>query len=144
MTNDDMAVTSSCPRTTGPSTWLTRRGKLVGCKYGGANGRTTDLAQVRSNPQWSYGQPDIGKFDVITCRRMPHCKDDGHDGRVRRHEVPPPYPNFATPAANPRDGVVALDPMEIVRTRKRPRLAWDVAPPERREVRFVRPRAMYG
>lgn len=40
--------------------------------------------------------------------------------------------------------VWALDSMEIVRTRKRPRLAWDVAPPERREVRFVRPRAMYG
>ncbi|RWW33978.1 hypothetical protein GW17_00001277, partial [Ensete ventricosum] len=33
MTNDELAVTSSHPRIIGPSTWSTRCGKLIGCKY---------------------------------------------------------------------------------------------------------------
>ncbi|RZS22094.1 hypothetical protein BHM03_00054833, partial [Ensete ventricosum] len=84
MTNDDLAATSSLPRTTGPPTWSTRRGKLVGRRYGGASGRTVDLAQVRPNPQRSYGRPDTGKADTLTCGRMPHRKDDGRGGGVRR------------------------------------------------------------
>ncbi|RZR78274.1 hypothetical protein BHM03_00003567, partial [Ensete ventricosum] len=35
-------------------------------------GRTADLTQVRSAPP--------------TCKRTPHCKDNKHGGRVRRHE----------------------------------------------------------
>ncbi|RWW19800.1 hypothetical protein GW17_00016119, partial [Ensete ventricosum] len=45
-----MAATSAGPRTTGLSTWSTRRGKLVGRQYGGASDRTTNLTQVRSTP----------------------------------------------------------------------------------------------
>ncbi|RRT32113.1 hypothetical protein B296_00047124 [Ensete ventricosum] len=60
--------------------WPTRCGKLVGHRYEGASGRATDLAQVRSNPQRSYGRPDIGKVDTLTCGRMPHRKDGGHGG----------------------------------------------------------------
>ncbi|RRT32913.1 hypothetical protein B296_00038749 [Ensete ventricosum] len=44
-----------------------------------------DLTQVRSTPQRSYGQPDIGKVDTLICRRMPHYKDDKRGGRVRGH-----------------------------------------------------------
>ncbi|RRT61820.1 hypothetical protein B296_00021870 [Ensete ventricosum] len=88
MAHDDLAATSSLPRTTGPSTWSTRRGKLVGRRYGGASGRATDLAQVRPNPQRSYDRPDTGKADTLTCGRMPHRKDGGCGGGVRRHGKP--------------------------------------------------------
>ncbi|RWW64526.1 hypothetical protein BHE74_00028220, partial [Ensete ventricosum] len=88
MANDDLAATSSHPRTTGPPKWPTLRGKLVGCKCGGASGRTADLAQVRSNPQRSYDRSDIGKVEALTRRRMPHRKDGGCGGRVRRHGKP--------------------------------------------------------
>ncbi|RRT38812.1 hypothetical protein B296_00052590 [Ensete ventricosum] len=40
-----------------------------------------DLTQVRSTPQRSYGRPDIGKVDTLTCRRMPYRKDDRRGGR---------------------------------------------------------------
>ncbi|RWV79579.1 hypothetical protein GW17_00059265, partial [Ensete ventricosum] len=82
MTNDDLVATSSRPQTTGPPTWSTRRGKLVGCKYGGASGRTADLAQVRPNPRRSYDRPGTGKVDTLTCGRMPHRKDDERGGGV--------------------------------------------------------------
>ncbi|RWW08759.1 hypothetical protein GW17_00027790 [Ensete ventricosum] len=68
----DGPVTSSHPRTTGPSTWSTRRGKSVWRRYGGVSGRIVDLAQVRSTP--------------LTCRRTSHRKDDGRGGEVRRHD----------------------------------------------------------
>ncbi|RWW38259.1 hypothetical protein BHE74_00056520 [Ensete ventricosum] len=73
-------------------TWLTRRGKLVGRKYGGASGRATDLAQVRLNPQRSYDRPDTGKVDTLTYGRMPHRKDGGRGGGVRRHDKPQGQP----------------------------------------------------
>ncbi|RRT34562.1 hypothetical protein B296_00054626 [Ensete ventricosum] len=82
MANDDLAAISSRPRTTGPPTWPSRRGKLVERKYGGAIGRTIDLAQVRLNPQRSYDRSDTGKVDTLTCGRMPHRKDDGRGGGV--------------------------------------------------------------
>ncbi|RZR85613.1 hypothetical protein BHM03_00012631 [Ensete ventricosum] len=97
MARDDLVVTSSFPRIIGPSTWLTRQGKLVRRRYGGASGRAIDLAQVRSNPQRSYDRPDIGKSDTLTCGRMPHRKDGGCGGGLRRH-------------ANPRDGVRVIHP----------------------------------
>ncbi|RWW35819.1 hypothetical protein BHE74_00059213 [Ensete ventricosum] len=50
MADGDPVATSARPRTTGPPTWPTRRGKLTGCKYGGANGRTAGLTQVRPTP----------------------------------------------------------------------------------------------
>ncbi|RWW17756.1 hypothetical protein GW17_00018294 [Ensete ventricosum] len=50
MANGDLAATSAGPRTTGPPTWPTRRGKLVGRQYEGASDRTADLTQVRSTP----------------------------------------------------------------------------------------------
>ncbi|RWW05039.1 hypothetical protein GW17_00031708 [Ensete ventricosum] len=74
--------------TTGPPTWPTRRGKLVGRRYGGASGRAADLAQVRLNPQRSYGRPDTGKADTLTCGRIPHRKDGGHGRGVRQHGKP--------------------------------------------------------
>ncbi|RZS06881.1 hypothetical protein BHM03_00037636 [Ensete ventricosum] len=43
MTDVDLAATSSCPRTAGPLTWSTRRGKSVWRRYGGVSGRTTDV-----------------------------------------------------------------------------------------------------
>ncbi|RZS22024.1 hypothetical protein BHM03_00054743 [Ensete ventricosum] len=92
MTHDDLIIVSSLFRTIGPSTWLTRRGKLVRCRYGGASGRATDLTQVRSNPQRSYGRPDTGKADTLTCGRIPHRKDGGHGGGVRRHGKPQGQP----------------------------------------------------
>ncbi|RZS22236.1 hypothetical protein BHM03_00054979 [Ensete ventricosum] len=67
----DLVVTSSCPRTTGPPTWPTRREKSVWRRYGGVSGCTADLAQVRSTP--------------LTCRRTSHCKDGGRGREVRRH-----------------------------------------------------------
>ncbi|RZR96420.1 hypothetical protein BHM03_00025441 [Ensete ventricosum] len=42
-----------------------------GASMGGVSGRTADLTQVRSI--------------LLTCRRMPHNKHQGHDGKVRRH-----------------------------------------------------------
>ncbi|RWW05777.1 hypothetical protein GW17_00030926 [Ensete ventricosum] len=84
MAHNDMVVTSSFLRTTGPSMWLAQRGKLVGRRYGGASGRATDLAQVRSTPQRSYDRPDTGKADTSTCGRIPHHKDGGRGGSVRR------------------------------------------------------------
>ncbi|RZS13856.1 hypothetical protein BHM03_00045495 [Ensete ventricosum] len=86
MAHDDLVATSSLLRTTGPSTWPTRRGKLVGRRYGGASGRAADLARVRPNPQRSYGRPDKGKANTLTCGRIPHRKDRGRGGGVRRHE----------------------------------------------------------
>ncbi|RRT31526.1 hypothetical protein B296_00054856 [Ensete ventricosum] len=83
MAHDDLVVTSSLPRITRPSTWSTRREKLVGRRYGGASGRATDPAQLRPNPQRSYGRPDTGKADTLTCGRMHHRKDDGRGGGVR-------------------------------------------------------------
>ncbi|RRT45610.1 hypothetical protein B296_00031832 [Ensete ventricosum] len=61
--------------------------------------------------QWSCGRPgtskaecpaivrrpNTGKADTLTCGRMPHRKDDGRGGGVRRH-------------ANPRDGVQGIHP----------------------------------
>ncbi|RZR93595.1 hypothetical protein BHM03_00022139, partial [Ensete ventricosum] len=46
----DLAATSSCPRTVGPSTWSTRRGQPIECKYGGR--------------QWLYSRPDTGKVNT--------------------------------------------------------------------------------
>ncbi|RWW78088.1 hypothetical protein BHE74_00013706 [Ensete ventricosum] len=86
MAHDDLVATSSLPRITGPSTWSTRREKLIGSRYGGANGRAVDLAQVRPNSQRSYGRPETGKADTLTCGRMPHRKDDDRGGGVRRHD----------------------------------------------------------
>ncbi|RWW43477.1 hypothetical protein BHE74_00050851, partial [Ensete ventricosum] len=83
MTHDDLTVTSSLLRTTSPPTWPTRHGKLVERRYGGASGRATDLAQVRPNSQRSYGRPDTGKADTLTCGRIPHRKDGGSGGGVR-------------------------------------------------------------
>ncbi|RZS05931.1 hypothetical protein BHM03_00036505 [Ensete ventricosum] len=71
MADVDLAATSSRPRTTGPPTWPTRRGKSVWRRYGGVSGRTADLTQIRSAP--------------LTCRRTSHRKDDGHGGEVRQH-----------------------------------------------------------
>ncbi|RWW03891.1 hypothetical protein GW17_00032914, partial [Ensete ventricosum] len=51
-------------------------------------GRATDLAQVRPIPQESYGRPDTGKADTFTCRRIPHRKDYGSGGSVRRQGKP--------------------------------------------------------
>ncbi|RWW78251.1 hypothetical protein BHE74_00013537 [Ensete ventricosum] len=67
--------------------WPTQHGKLVGRRYGGASGRATDLAQVRPIPQESYGRPNTGKANTFTCRRIPHRKDDGRGGSVRRQET---------------------------------------------------------
>ncbi|RWW40149.1 hypothetical protein BHE74_00054454 [Ensete ventricosum] len=112
MAHDDLAATSLLLRTTGPPTWLTRRGKLVGRRYGGASGRTADLARVRPNPQWSYDRPDTDKTDTLTCGRIPHRKDDGRGGGVRQHGKPqgsqrptrvgilPPDPSSTIPAAD--------------------------------------------
>ncbi|RWW05665.1 hypothetical protein GW17_00031045 [Ensete ventricosum] len=36
---------------------------------------------------WSYSRPDTGKVGTPTCKRTPHCKDNKHGGRVRRHGV---------------------------------------------------------
>ncbi|RRT44978.1 hypothetical protein B296_00050814 [Ensete ventricosum] len=71
MTNADLAVTSSYPRTAGPPTWPTRHGQPVECKYEGR--------------QWSYSRPDAGKVDTPSCKRTPHHKDGERGGRVRRH-----------------------------------------------------------
>ncbi|RWW52023.1 hypothetical protein BHE74_00041583, partial [Ensete ventricosum] len=92
MAHNDLAATSSLPRTTSPPTWPTRCGKLVGRRYGGASGRAADLAQVRPNPQRSYDLPDTGKADTLTCGRMPHRKDDGRSGGVRWHGKPQGQP----------------------------------------------------
>ncbi|RRT37440.1 hypothetical protein B296_00049657 [Ensete ventricosum] len=92
MAHNDLVITSSFFRTTGPPTWLTRRGKLVGHRYGGASGRAVDLAQVRSNPQQSYARPDTGKADTLTYGRIPHRKDGGRGGGVRRHGKPQRQP----------------------------------------------------
>ncbi|RRT31428.1 hypothetical protein B296_00050780 [Ensete ventricosum] len=92
MTHDDLAVTSLLLRTIGPPTWSTRRGKLVGRRYGGASGRAVDLARVRPNPQRSYDRPDTGKADTLTCGRIPHHKDGRHGGGIRRHGRPQGQP----------------------------------------------------
>ncbi|RRT39905.1 hypothetical protein B296_00058814 [Ensete ventricosum] len=92
MAHDYLATTSSLLRTTGPPTWPTRHGKLVGRRYGGASGHAADLARVRLNPQRSYSRPDTGKADTLTCGRIPHRKDDGHGGGVRRHGKPQGQP----------------------------------------------------
>ncbi|RWW61995.1 hypothetical protein BHE74_00030919, partial [Ensete ventricosum] len=57
-------------------------------------GRATDLAQVRPNPQRSYGRPDTGKADTLTCGRMPHRKDGGRGGGVRWHGKPQGQPGY--------------------------------------------------
>ncbi|RRT60337.1 hypothetical protein B296_00040504 [Ensete ventricosum] len=72
--------------------WPTQRGKLVKGRYGGASGRAADLAQVRPNPQRSYDRPDTGKADTSTCGRIPHHKDDGRGGSVRRQGKPQGQP----------------------------------------------------
>ncbi|RWW87677.1 hypothetical protein BHE74_00003473 [Ensete ventricosum] len=100
MTNGDMTVTSVGPRTIGPSMWLTRRGKLAGRQYGGASDRTVDLTQVRSTPQRSYGRPDTGKVDTLTCGHMPYRKDGGRGGRIRRHGKPQGHARSATTGAD--------------------------------------------
>ncbi|RRT36764.1 hypothetical protein B296_00051902 [Ensete ventricosum] len=51
-------------------------------------GRMADLAQVRPNSQRSYGRPDTGKVDTLTCGRMPHRKDGGRGGGVWQHGKP--------------------------------------------------------
>ncbi|RRT56554.1 hypothetical protein B296_00030944 [Ensete ventricosum] len=104
MTHDDLVATSSLPRTTGPSTWSTRRGKLVERRYEGAKGRATDLAQVRPNPQRSYGRPTTGKADTLTCGRMPYRKDGGCGGGVRWHCKPQGWPGCQSPTA-PNRGI---------------------------------------
>ncbi|RWW42254.1 hypothetical protein BHE74_00052212, partial [Ensete ventricosum] len=76
MTHNDLAVTSSLIRTTGPSTWSTQRRKLVGRRYGGASGRATDLAQVRPNPQRLYGRPDTGGHDSCADSQLLLEDDD--------------------------------------------------------------------
>ncbi|RZS28253.1 hypothetical protein BHM03_00061824 [Ensete ventricosum] len=111
MTHDDLAATSSLPRTTGPPTWPIRRGKLVGRRYGGASGRAVDLTQVKSNPQRSYGRPDTGKVDTLTCGRMPHRKDDGRGGGVRWHGKPQGQPGCQLGAAS---SIKPLHPLEWV------------------------------
>ncbi|RWV81787.1 hypothetical protein GW17_00056765 [Ensete ventricosum] len=58
---------------------------LVERRYGGANGRAADLAQVMLNPQRSYGRSDTGKADTLTCGRIPHRKDGGSGGGVQQH-----------------------------------------------------------
>ncbi|RRT56911.1 hypothetical protein B296_00041728 [Ensete ventricosum] len=85
-----MVVTSSLFRTTGPLTWSTQRGKLVGRRYGGASGRAADLAQVRPIPQRSYGRPNTSKIDTSTCGLIPHRKDASLTARttVRRQGKP--------------------------------------------------------
>ncbi|RWW83707.1 hypothetical protein BHE74_00007775 [Ensete ventricosum] len=67
MTHNDLAATSSLLRTTGPSTWPTQRGKLVG---------------RRPIPQRLYGRPDTGKADTSTYGRILHRKDDRRGGSV--------------------------------------------------------------
>ncbi|RRT34413.1 hypothetical protein B296_00056272 [Ensete ventricosum] len=52
MTNADLAVTSSYPRTAGPPMWPTRHGQPAGCKYGGR--------------QWSYSRPDTVRLPAHT------------------------------------------------------------------------------
>ncbi|RWV76775.1 hypothetical protein GW17_00062508 [Ensete ventricosum] len=42
--------------------------------------------------QRSYGRPDAGKADTLTCRRMPYRKDDEHGGSVRQHGKPQEQP----------------------------------------------------
>ncbi|RWW61021.1 hypothetical protein BHE74_00031935 [Ensete ventricosum] len=49
--------------------------------------REASRAQVWGR-QRSYGRPDAGKANTLTCRRMPYCKDDGHGGSVRQHGKP--------------------------------------------------------
>ncbi|RWW48028.1 hypothetical protein BHE74_00045946 [Ensete ventricosum] len=46
--------------------------------------REASQAQIWGR-QRSYGRPDTGKADTLTCRRMPYRKDDGHGGSVRQH-----------------------------------------------------------
>ncbi|RWW02860.1 hypothetical protein GW17_00034032 [Ensete ventricosum] len=75
----DPAATSARPRTTGPPTWLTQRGKLAGRKYGGASGRTAD-------------RPNAGKADTLTRRRMPYRKHGEYGGSVRQHGKPQGQP----------------------------------------------------
>ncbi|RWW37768.1 hypothetical protein BHE74_00057079, partial [Ensete ventricosum] len=58
---------------------------------GGVSCRTADLTQVRSTP--------------LTCRRMPHRKDRGRGGRVRRR-------GGRLPALEPYDG--SGDPTEHI------------------------------
>ncbi|RZS21891.1 hypothetical protein BHM03_00054590, partial [Ensete ventricosum] len=47
-------------------------GSRSDASMGGVSGRTADLTQVRST--------------LLTCRRTPHSKHQGHGGKVRRHD----------------------------------------------------------
>ncbi|RWW04067.1 hypothetical protein GW17_00032725 [Ensete ventricosum] len=53
--------------------------------------REASRAQVWGR-QRSYGRPDAGKADTLTCRRMPYRKDSGHGGSVRQHDKPQGQP----------------------------------------------------
>ncbi|RZS01682.1 hypothetical protein BHM03_00031587 [Ensete ventricosum] len=85
-----MLTWSSRPRTLGQLAHQRGRpdtGSWSDAGMRGVSGRTADLTQVRSTPQRSYDRPDTGKVDTLTCRRMPHRKNDGRGGRVRQHGV---------------------------------------------------------
>ncbi|RWV86759.1 hypothetical protein GW17_00051307 [Ensete ventricosum] len=76
---------------------------LLQRQVNGTSGRVTDLAQVRPNPQWSYGRPDTGKADTLTRGRMPHRKDGGHGEGVRQHGKPQGQPGCQDPVVGGND-----------------------------------------
>ncbi|RRT42363.1 hypothetical protein B296_00040946 [Ensete ventricosum] len=49
--------------------------------------REASRAQVWGR-QRSYGRPDAGKADTLTCICMPYCKDGRHGGIMRQHGKP--------------------------------------------------------
>ncbi|RZS07193.1 hypothetical protein BHM03_00037989 [Ensete ventricosum] len=61
--------------------------------------REASRAQVWGR-QRSYGRPDAGKADTLTCRRMPYRKDSGHGGSVRQHDKPQGQPGCQTRRRN--------------------------------------------
>ncbi|RZR88920.1 hypothetical protein BHM03_00016564 [Ensete ventricosum] len=65
MADGDPTATSARPRTTGPPTWPTRRGKLAGRKYGGASGHTAGLTQVRPTPLPADACPTIRTAGMV-------------------------------------------------------------------------------
>ncbi|RZR72818.1 hypothetical protein BHM03_00017460 [Ensete ventricosum] len=99
MTYADLAAKSSHLRTSGPSTWPTRRSWPTGCTED-PSCRTADLTQVRSTPP--------------TCMRTPHHQDGRHGercddmvkGATAWNQRPTPtgrpllHPGFPTPASD--------------------------------------------
>ncbi|RRT73113.1 hypothetical protein B296_00012599 [Ensete ventricosum] len=100
------------------------------------SGRAADLAQVRPNPQRSYDRPDTGKANTLTCGRMPHRKDDGHGGGVRRHGKPQGQPGCQESTTDPSWNTSSR--LELHHSSSRPPEPYPEVPPSGRAPTLYR------